>query len=918
VVSAILDKHGVEDFIRLEDSVVARLTLDQMTNVYNDITLLQQERGLLVTFESVPRQTYEMGLQPWEVGELLKIEEYTWRQTTDSQVVAIVVDQSIYSDIQSAISTYVSDVAALYDNVTLLVYQSSAATPESLRGFLQSIHQSQGIQGAILVGSLPYARWELPWGEECSLPLFYENLDDIFLDQDSDGLYDYHDWGSNEGVEIWVSWIRPPSQDPVSALRAYFDKTHDYYSGAYWISRRGLLVITHDWWGAGDPMREAFAELFGEDVDQLGGCEGCYAKLEPYLQLYTNNDYAVQNLWAHSCNVGHQFDSDPGEPNWLSSTDLAALPRGPQFSVIWGCHVMDFTGDPGDIFATRYLMGTHNGLAALGVTRGIGTPAQELLIPMLSQSANLGDAVFQYLNLVTAQDYIYEQYPDELHTFVWDIALVGDPFLFFDTTPPSGQILTPVEGAFLNEDSVYIEAEASDNLGIDQVQFFAWYNDNWHYIDNDTDGSDGYQTTWDVSGLSDRSGIWLDALILDLVWNRWDATVGNLTLDRTPPTGDVSINDGATYAASTAVTLNLVGTDTGAGVDQVMMSNDASFSGATWVTYATSLDWMLAAGDGTRTVYVKFRDRAGNESTVYSDTIILDMSAPTGSILIQAGTGVVTDTQVMLTLSASDANGVTQMRFSNDGTNYSAWMSYTITSPWALSSGDGTKTVYVKFRDQVGNVSTVYSDTIVLDMTSPTGSVVINDGAVYAASRAVTLTLAANDSGTGVDQMMVANNSGFGGAMWMTYTTPLNWTLTAGDDTKTVYAEFRDRAGNESIVTYSDTIILDTTAPTGSILIQGVAEVVTSTQVVLALSASDTHGVTHMRLRNDTAAWGAWEPFTTSRMWTLAAREGERTVGVQFRDPVGNVSAAYSDSVVYQFPYHIHLPLVLRNRPSIP
>ena len=33
-------------------------------------------------------------------------------------------------------------------------------------------------------------------------------------------------------------------------------------------------------------------------------------------------------------------------------------------------------------------------------------------------------------------------------------------------------------------------------------------------------------------------------------------------------------------------------------------------------------------GDGTRTVYVKFIDSAGNESGAYSDTIILDESIP--------------------------------------------------------------------------------------------------------------------------------------------------------------------------------------------------------------------------------------------------------------------------------------------------
>ena len=120
---------------------------------------------------------------------------------------------------------------------------------------------------------------------------------------------------------------------------------------------------------------------------------------------------------------------------------------------------------------------------------------------------------------------------------------------------------------------------------------------------------------------------------------------------------------------------------------------------------------------------------------------------------------------------------------------------------------------------------------------------------------------------------------------------------------------------------YSDTIVLDTTAPTGSILIQGGVEVVTDTQVALTLSASDAHSVTDMRLRNDTAVWGAWEPFAASRAWTLPDQEGEHTVWVQFRDPAVNVSVAYSDSVVYQLPYpgpesyHVHLPLVLRGHP---
>ena len=93
----------------------------------------------------------------------------------------------------------------------------------------QQIHQNDGINGAILVGYISYASWELPWGETTSLPLFYEDLDGVFLDMDSDGFYDYHDWGPNTGVEMWVSWIRPPTSNPIDFLQAYFDKLHNYY-----------------------------------------------------------------------------------------------------------------------------------------------------------------------------------------------------------------------------------------------------------------------------------------------------------------------------------------------------------------------------------------------------------------------------------------------------------------------------------------------------------------------------------------------------------------------------------------------------------------------------------------------------------------------------------------------------------------
>ena len=75
----------------------------------------------------------------------------------------------------------------------------------------------------------------------------------------------------------------------------------------------------------------------------------------------------------------------------------------------------------------------------------------------------------------------------------------------------------------------------------------------------------------------------------------------------------------------------------------------------------------------------------------------------------------------MLSLTATDAvTSVTQMRFSNNGTSFSTAETFASTKAWTLSTGAGTKTVYVQFKDAAGNWSTPVTDTIVLDTTAPT------------------------------------------------------------------------------------------------------------------------------------------------------------------------------------------------------
>jgi hypothetical protein len=96
-----------------------------------------------------------------------------------------------------------------------------------------------------------------------------------------------------------------------------------------------------------------------------------------------------------------------------------------------------------------------------------------------------------------------------------------------------------------------------------------------------------------------------------------------------------------------------------------------------------------------------------------------DTTPPSGSIAINDNAATTNSIAVKLTLSAFDASGVTQMRFSNDGTTFTTAEPFATTKDWTLSTGDGLKTVSVQFQDGAGNWSASFTDTITLDTSTP-------------------------------------------------------------------------------------------------------------------------------------------------------------------------------------------------------
>lgn len=178
-----------------------------------------------------------------------------------------------------------------------------------------------------------------------------------------------------------------------------------------------------------------------------------------------------------------------------------------------------------------------------------------------------------------------------------------------------------------------------------------------------------------------------------------------------------------------------------------------------------------------------------------------------GSIIINNGNSYTNSINVALNLSAANSAGVTGYYLSTNSTTPLAtatgWKTVTSTTnynasvPYALSSGDGNKTVYAWFKDASGKVSGTASDSIGLDTTAPAVSIISpTSNAIYTTTtNTINLGGNATDSGSGVINVVWSSDKGGSG----TASGTANWAisginLTSGSNVITVTA--KDGAGN--------------------------------------------------------------------------------------------------------------------------
>ena len=283
-------------------------------------------------------------------------------------------------------------------------------------------------------------------------------------------------------------------------------------------------------------------------------------------------------------------------------------------------------------------------------------------------------------------------------------------------SPPT---VTTGSASNITTNSVTLNGTVNDN-GVSTTAWFQYGTTSGSYSStSSTQSASGPNTTLSISisGLSSGTTYYYRIAAQNSAGTTYGNEMSFTTSDASKPTGSVNINSGASYTNSTTVTLNLSATDN-AGVTGYYSSTSSttpSVSTSGWTSinsttsYTADVSYTVSSGDGSKAVYVWYKDNSGNVSNTASDEITLDTAVPTIIITTPTSSSTYTTTSSTMSMDGTafdNASGISSVAWSNSkggngtATGTTAWSVSSIT----LSSGDNTITVTAK--DNAGNTGT--------------------------------------------------------------------------------------------------------------------------------------------------------------------------------------------------------------------
>jgi len=694
------------------------------------------------------------------------------------QRVANLVDEGIYTLIKDNLTRYKDDVN-LRTKAEFIDITGSWTTPEEVRTELTRLWTDKDITGAILWGYLPYAKWCMVHSdgseEKVPIPVFYEDLDGSFIDVNSDGYYDKHIWGENDGCEIWVSHVMPPrTVVPSTNLDPRGLGTGGGLLGNYYNTRNmNNFKLTRVDPGIDFYWKVDLPEAVDDDDFSITWTGRIKADETEQYTLAPLHGGKIK-IWIDG-NLVHDKDGATwNTAEWLVDVYMT---KG------WHTIRIEYNnGNWGFNGATRLLWTSDNVLA--------GTINEWL---DKSHAYHNGEMEYNERALLF-MDYEYGTK-----------SRMKNPILNKHLTPLYGDDIV-VRGVVngTNADD-YIEAL---DMGHELISVWSHSGTNYHHISYPDRPSDvnSSASTWKIRGT--------EAGVVTLIWGCHSGDYG----EKGEGTSMLSDNLAANYAFSTPNGLAGAGTTRSYGStyrDVYWAWQNGSSMATGWFAYLDSgYDKELRM----RQWVEGGEERWIEDVVLFGDPFItIDHRPRDLSMEIDGGAEVTSDDHVILSLSSKDAK---EMRFKNAGGDWTPWESFATTKDWVIDEGYGAHRIFYQTRNDWGLARFPESEVIIMVSTMLDQlSLEIDEGALSTSSVMLSLSLDLGDADV-TKVMMSLRDDGSEWSVWTPFVREPVWTLSKGDGDRSVRVRVFEEAGIFSTEA-EDGILLDTRPPKSSATVDG-------------------------------------------------------------------------------------------------
>ena len=296
----------------------------------------------------------------------------------------IVVNSGLYFEIEDELDVFTQDLTTA--GYSCQVDTISGMSHTALRSHLSSVPY---LVGAVFVGEVPVSWFETDgfgnW-EEFPHDIYFCDLDGIYHDGDSDGIYDDHT--GNVAPEIWVGRIYARNltwDNEVNLLKNYFYRNHLYRVDSLPIAQCGLSFVDDDW----SYWTTCGLDLIYTNVTVINDD---YQTTATDYRNQLDQGYEWIHICAHSSPWGHTFKYPYNQyRGTVFNYEIFTLEPQALFYNLFACSGTRFVEENNS--AGWYLFNDSYGLLAVGSTKtGSMLFFSDFYGPIGQQNKSIGDA----------------------------------------------------------------------------------------------------------------------------------------------------------------------------------------------------------------------------------------------------------------------------------------------------------------------------------------------------------------------------------------------------------------------------------------------------------------------------------------------------------------------------------------------